>query len=344
MKPSLLLSLIFVIQSVTALAQKKVEAEVKEFLEQLVLVKGGTFRMGGNAGNVENLNPATSDKQIISPTRQITVSSFYLSKYEVTNRDWRKFIQDQKKQLSEVEFSKLLPDTSVWSKQFQSTYNVPFIKNYFQSPEFDNFPVVGISWTQAKAYCEWKTKKINLSLKSQNIEIQALRLPTEAEWEYVAFATAQKAGELQEQNVYAWGNELYNPSNIKAKTMYKANLGMIKDCDGLIIKSLADDGFLYTAPVKSFSPNAWGIYQMGGNVAEWVEDVYRVLGEKEIKDTKTTNGNNKVFKGASFLDSPIFSISGSRRGLEADSKSVGIGFRVALIYRGEEDAIEKLKK
>ena len=106
----------------------------------------------------------------------------------------------------------------------------------------ENHPVVQVSWDDAVAYAKWAGK----------------RLPTEAEWEFAA-----KGG--LEGKRYAWGDELKSGSKYLANTW----------TGEFPYKNTAEDGFIETAPVRSFPPNGYGLYDMGGNVWNWVSDLYR---------------------------------------------------------------------
>lgn len=172
----------------------------------------------------------------------------------------------------------------------------------------DSYPVVHISWEDAMAYCKWSGK----------------RLPTEAEWEWAAKGGVKNAK-------YAWGNEELKDG------FYPANIwqGHFPD------KNTADDKYVETAPVKSFAPNGFGLYDMSGNVWEWTADwmdanYYSTLGKSTGNPIGPADGGNatppyqKVLKGGSFLchSSYCTGYRVARRSSNGwDSGSNHIGFR-----------------
>ena len=127
---------------------------------------------------------------------------------------------------------------------------------------------------------------------------------------------------------------------------YHANFGTVKDSYGHTIKKGVDDGFSYTAPVKQFEPNGWGLYDMGGNVSEWVADVYRplvlpndnfIIGKPHIRVTSgsgppgSQHTDDRVIKGGSWVDGSAYLLCASRAKFPENGKSSTIGFRLALI-------------
>ena len=152
------------------------------------------------------------------------------------------------------------PDTTVWLKDFNYAYNEPLYDGYFWHSAYKNYPVVGVTWEQARAYCNFRTKfksDYNQSQKKKKQRAMAFRLPTEAEWEYAARGGKENA-------TYPWGG----PYLIDDRGCYLANF---KPKRGSYIENERKGTYTYTAPVKKFPKNGFGLYDMAGNVAEWTE-------------------------------------------------------------------------
>ncbi len=164
--------------------------------------------------------------------KRITVTGFAIDRYEITNRDYRAFLDS----LAGQDRAAMLPDSTVWEDAgFRFSWS-----SYFRGSRYDDNPVVAITYDQALSYCE----------------AQGKRLPTEAEWEYAA-----RSG--REGGIFPW--EGFEARNIRGEYMANYNNGRA---------GYAADGYAFTAPVGSYAPNEWGLFNMSGNVAEWVEDAY----------------------------------------------------------------------
>lgn len=212
---------------------------------------------------------------------------------------------------------RVYPDTLCWLRDFTYSYNQPMTRNNFWNSDFDNFPVVGVSWDQAMAYCDWKTHQINKLLTKHGYSPLQLRLPTEAEWEYAALALEQgtyaKDERISHRKLLPWkGSELTDE-----KGNYLANFGAIHDETGGWIKPFQEGAIsaikyrknsskkkaaelvlgLYTTPVKQYAAYG-GLYGMAGNVSEWVMDVplpiwegSSISEEVEVHDLNPFRGN-----------------------------------------------------
>ncbi|MFV0506951.1 MAG: SUMF1/EgtB/PvdO family nonheme iron enzyme [Bacteroidales bacterium] len=217
----------------------------------------------------------------------------------------------------------IYPDTLCWVRDYEYSYNEPLTRNYFSHPGFDEYPVVGITWKQAKSFCHWRTQYMNDYLESKG-QGQAFnyRLPTEAEWEYAA------RGGL-EGSIYPWG-------------AYYA-----KNCDGCLLANFkpmrgnyiddTDQGAT-TVSVASYNPNGYGIYDMAGNVAEWTEDAYSEVSTAFINDFNPSLTydakpgdppamRRKVVRGGSWKDPKDFIRVYTRDYEYQDTTRAYIGFR-----------------
>ncbi|MDR2285965.1 MAG: formylglycine-generating enzyme family protein [Prevotellaceae bacterium] len=212
------------------------------------------------------------------------------------------------------------PDTLVWIRDLSYSYNEPHAKSYFWHPGFDNYPVVGVSWKQASAFCHWRSYHAKEKRYRNQYPSQEYRLPIEAEYEYAA------RGGL-EGGLYPWGS-MYNTNS---KGCYLANF---KPQRG----DYALDGFARTSAVAQYEPNEFGLYDMAGNVAEWVNDAYEEGAYNYTHDLVPTyhqhvtkkdkaSKRRKVVRGGSWKDISYFLQTGARDYNYMDSAHSYIGFR-----------------
>jgi formylglycine-generating enzyme required for sulfatase activity len=283
-------------------------ASVTNIHQGMVFIKSGTFQMGGD--NEE----AAPDEY---PKHKVTVHGFWMDETEVTNAKFARFVQatgyvtiaerkpnweELKKQLPEgtpkPDDSVLVPASLVFAAPLEEVPLNDYSQwwqwqkgadwRHPQGPDSniegkENYPVVHISWLDAQAYCKWAGK----------------RLPTEAEWEWAA------RGGLQNK-LYPWGNEGLEEGKIKANTWQ----GHFPN------ENKAADGFSGAAPVKSFAPNSFGLYDMAGNVWEWCQDWYsnsyyttpnkpggitNPKGPLKSYDPEEPLAQKRVIRGGSFL-------------------------------------------
>ena len=244
------------------------------------------------------------------PRHRVTITRpFYLGVYEVTLGDFRRFADDT---AYKTDSEKDEDGDDGWNKAVgrMEGPDPKYSWRHHGFPQDDSHPVSGVSWNDAVAFCEWLSKK----------EGRTYRLPTEAEWEYACRAgttTAYCYGDDQE-GVVEYGN-------VEDATAWEKLGG------GLTIES--SDGFAFTSPVGSFRPNAFGLYDMHGNVSEWCADIFDdeyYAESPKVDPTGPTSGQRRVRRGGSFyLDVPHWR-SAARTGDWPDFYSVCPGFRVAL--------------
>ena len=157
------------------------------------------------------------------------------------------------------------PDTTCWVNDFRNAHNERYMKLYFSNPAYDDYPVVGVTWEQANAFCAWRTNFLLKGLGGAAKSIQRYRLPTEIEWEYAARG---KSG-----NPFPWES-----GEVKSdKGCFYANF---KPDRG----NYTQDGSLITSRCGIFSANSNGLYDMAGNVAEWTSTVYTEAGVESMSD------------------------------------------------------------
>jgi formylglycine-generating enzyme required for sulfatase activity len=216
----------------------------------------------------------------------------------------------------------IYPDTTVWIRDFKYSYNEPMFNEYFWHPAYADYPVVGISWKQAKAFANWRTKYRNDYLRGEKNKttVGEFRLPTEGEWEYAARGGKQSA-------IYPWGGPYLVDSRGDFLANFKPKRG-----------DYAADNIVYTAEVDSYEPNDFGLYNMSGNVAEWTSSPYY----NESYEFNTTfnpdvympGNERKVVRGGSWKDVAYFLKVGSRDYEYADSAKSYIGLRLVRDYLG----------
>jgi formylglycine-generating enzyme len=224
----------------------------------------------------------------------------------------------------------IYPDTLAWVHDFTYAFNEPMTNMYFWHPAYDEYPVVGVSWKQARAFTIWRTQLLN-SYKGSNGEtfVQDFRLPTESEWEYAARGGLDLAP-------YPWGGPYIRNSR-------GCFLGNFKPLRGNYI----DDGGFHTVRANRYSPNDFGLYCMAGNVAEWTNNAYDESAynfshdlnmdyQYDAKDSDPPALKRKVIRGGSWKDIGYYLQTGTRTYEYQDTAKCYIGFRSVMTYLGRQ--------
>ncbi|MHA8065199.1 gliding motility lipoprotein GldJ [Aquirufa sp. ROCK2-A2] len=344
----------------------------------LVFIEGGRFTMGSLEEDVLGMHDNIE--------RTVSVQSFYMDETEIANVHYLEYLYSVQKDSTQDFYESALPDTTVWRNDL--AFNDPYVEQYLRFPGFRMYPVVGVSWKQANDFCTWRTAVVNkqmaggdkpvklskaaakkaaatgtrtntptrITIESGRI-LPSYRLATEAEWEYAAKAmigTQQEDENQGNQRIYPWDGPSLRQPNGKGQGSMLANFKRGRgDYAGIAGKS--NDGAIITTEVYKYAPNDFGLYQMAGNVNEWVQDLYRplsfqdfndlnpvrrndVLDRQSLYDKKNNNSliDNKVrvYKGGSWADVAYWLAPGTRRYLNEDSSTATIGFRCAMIAAG----------
>lgn len=296
-------------------------------LEGMVSIPGGTFMMGGDS------RQASPDEY---PKHAVRVSPFYIDITEVTNAQFARFvaatgyITTAEKKPDWEELKKTLPPGTprpadslmvAASLVFTQTAGPVDLSRYDQwwrwvpgaswkHPQGpgsdikgkDNYPVVQVSWDDAMAYCKWAGK----------------RLPTEAEWEWAA-----RGGLVN--NIYPWGNEPATTGKPKTN-IWEGQFPY---------RNEEKDHYLRTAPVRSFLPNDYGLYDIAGNVWEWCSDWYDAAYYATLEHGTTTNPHGPA--ASNDPDEPYIPKRVLRGGSFLCHDSYCSGFRVARRMKSSPD-------
>ena len=216
------------------------------------------------------------------------------------------------------------PDSLCWVRDFAYSYNEPMAKKYFAHPAFGNYPVVGVNWKQASAFCEWRTNFYNSFLESKKRTSETdYRLPTEAQWEYAA-----RGG--RSQSPYPWGGPYLRNKKGCLLANFKPRRG-----------NYPEDGGFYTVRADAYWPNDFGLYNMAGNVAEWTSSLYYEGGYNfqhdmnpdirwNAKDSDPPRMKRKVLRGGSWKDVGHFLQTSTRNYEYQDTSKSYIGFRCVI--------------
>jgi gliding motility-associated lipoprotein GldK len=226
----------------------------------------------------------------------------------------------------------IYPDTLVWQRDFSYVYNEPLVIQYFSNPAFNDYPVVGVTWEQAAAFCRWRTLHNDYfqgKPGKKDMFVQGIyRLPTEAEWEYAA------RGNSKINAMYPWGAPYTRTREGLLMANFKPGRGDYYGGD-------ANRDDITPLKVKSYTENGFGLYDMAGNVAEWTSSRYEeavdnILGDfnPDYQYNATKNDpaimQRKSIRGGSWKDI-AYNCQVSTRNYEYQQNAKSyIGFRCVL--------------
>ncbi len=213
------------------------------------------------------LNSTLAQKVFIKNVDFISIKSNYLFIYktEITNKQYVEFLNWTKKNKDLTEYWRMFPDTTVWRQKL--SFNEPFVFYYLQHQAYTDYPVVGVSYAQAQAFCQWQAMRImeTETFKKSGYDKINVRLPSEKEWMMAA------RGGLSETAMYPWEGNTIHMQNGRGSDQGKYRLNIKGDVYSYSINPSNAGAAFITTPAESYWPNNWGIYNICGNVAEWVE-------------------------------------------------------------------------
>lgn len=330
----------------------------------MVVVPSGTFHMGQADEDVARTQ--------LNMNKQVTISAFFMDQTEVTNNQYRFFMdiltaysggdpeseenvetlpgdyEDKvmtklftNQSTGEIEIpiyedveEKYHPNENRWLEEYAHHMGDPLMEYYYKHPAFDDYPVVGVDWRAAQKFCQWRTYHLSYYKQVQLGETYAApRFRLPTEAEW---EYAARGG--RDLAKYPWGGPYLRNTLGCMLANFKPGRG-----------NYYDDGFAYTGPVAQYFPNDFGLYDMAGNVAEWCQDafgdrsysvvwdmnpVYDPIPSNEGDPTNNNQNNLRVIRGGSWKDIAYYCETGTRTFQHCDSASTSIGFRCAMTYLG----------
>jgi len=231
----------------------------------------------------------------------------------------------------------IYPDTTCWVNDFPNADNETYMRLYFCNPAYNDYPVVGVTWEQANAFCAWRTEYLLKGLGAAARYVQRYRLPTEAEWEYAARG--------KDQNEFPWEQTDVASEDGCFFANFKPDRG-----------NYTKDGNLITSKTGIYSANSNGLYDMAGNVAEWTSTVYTEAGVEAMNDINPQLRYNaakedpyrlkrKSVRGGSWKDPESYIRSAWRSSEYQNQPRSYIGFRcVRSLANTTSDKSKKIKK
>lgn len=193
-----------------------------------------------------------------------TIQSFFIQKTEVTNAQYRKFLNELFAEGNQEEYLEAQIDSSGWLE-----YSETLAREYHTNPYYDNYPVVNISRTAAELYCKWLTGKLNQGKKN----VVPVRLPTEEEWMYAAMGG-------KENVITPWGYPGFCNTKYQFLLNFLVDSLAVKNCGSVRLPYVDQNNIrtVFTEPVDSYYPNGYGLYNICGNVAEMIQEPGRTKG------------------------------------------------------------------
>lgn len=273
---------------------------------RMVVIPAGAFTMGSPESERERM-------QYEGPRAGVTIASFAISETEITRKQYARFVEDTRRSTSggcfTYGFSSFTDPEAIDPNA--SWRNVGFAQG-------DDHPVVCVSWRDAQDYAAWLTRRTG----------QTYRLPSEAEWEYAA-----RAGST---STFVWGDDerrgcewMNGGDEALLRTLPGWREALRQDGDAAARSAPCDDQNAFTSPVRSYRPNALGLYDVIGNAWEWVQDCWSAsLPASEAPHFEESCTHHRT-RGGSWDDYPRELRSARRGRLYANARRNDVGFRIA---------------
>jgi len=317
--------------SVCHTVSKTISIPKESVPEDMVLIPAGTFQMG------DSFNEGYSGER---PVHTVTLSSFYMSRCEITNGQYRDFLNGASHQIKVVNGVVYALSDGSNSYPYCNTHDLGvnsqidygggvFSVRTKGGRSMVNDPMVEVSWYGAVAYCNWRSQQegrqpcYNLSTWTCDFSKNGYHLPTEAQWEYAA------RGGLSGKR-FPWGNTItHSQANYYSDSSDSYDISPTRG-----YHPAWDDVRPYTCPVDSFSPNGYGLHNMAGNVWEWCNDWSGgYSSNSQTNPTGPSSGTNRVLRGGCWyyylaLDCRV----AIRYGFEPNYRLTHSGFRVSLDF------------
>ncbi len=289
---------------------------------KLVAIPAGEFMMGAEEDRADTLNhfpycdPKWLDGEL--PRHKVRITkSFYMGQHEVTLAQFLKFYHAANYKVEIERDGKASYGLDKDGQLVESILFRPWDPRGWKI-EMDH-PVIFVSWNDCAAFCEWLSKQ----------EGKTYRLPTEAEWEY-----ACRAGSNSRYHFGDDQEELIRFGNVADADRLKSEFPDTTNAKILSNYVSRRDGYVWTAPVGKFRPNAFGLYDMHGNVWEWCSDWYdeHYYEKSSVDDPQgPPTGSKRVVRGGGFDQSPFFLRCARRNRAEPSNRYYYRGFRAVCV-------------